>query len=133
MSTQEKVHGLGLRVPDLIPYASGSCIPCEGDGAPAVVKVGVALDWLSHTPQVLLQFALHSKMKVCRPLTDRTLRQSKKYTSDSPQSEYSSGKLLQSLCECCRWPHNQERYRRGGDGSKVVRLSRGRARSCNQE
>lgn len=61
MSTQEKVHGLGLKVPDLNPYASGSCILCEGDGAPAVVKIEGAVEGLPHKPQVLLQLALHSR------------------------------------------------------------------------
>lgn len=55
MSTQENVHGLGLRVPDLIPYLGGSCSPAEGEGPPAVVAIDVAFDRLSHRPQVLLQ------------------------------------------------------------------------------
>ena len=67
MSTQEKVHKLGLKVPDLLPYASGSCIPGEGVGTLAVVEVDVASDWLPHSPQVLLQLALHSILKICRP------------------------------------------------------------------
>ena len=62
MSTQEKVHRLGLKVPDLLPYADGGCILGDSDGTPrpAVVEVDMASDWLSHKPHVLLQFALHS-------------------------------------------------------------------------
>ena len=60
MSTQEKVHGLGLKVPDLSPYASGSCALCEGDGALAGVKIEGVVEGLPHKPQVLLQLALHS-------------------------------------------------------------------------
>lgn len=71
MSTQEKVHGLGLKVPDLNPYASGSCILCEGEGTPAVVK----LEGPPHKPQVLLQLPLHSRMKICRHQADRVLLQ----------------------------------------------------------
>ena len=64
MSTQEKVHGLGLKVPDLNPYASGSRILCEGDGALVVVKIEGAAEGLPHNPQVLLQLALHSRMGI---------------------------------------------------------------------
>lgn len=66
MSTQEKVHGLGLKVPDLTPYAKGSCIPFEGDGTPAVMKVEGMVEGLSHRPQMLLQLALQCKMMSCR-------------------------------------------------------------------
>ena len=48
MSTQEKVQGLGLSVPDRAPYGNGSCRPCEGVGALAAAEErGAALDWLS--------------------------------------------------------------------------------------
>ena len=109
MSTQEKVHGLGLKVPDLTPYASGSCIPLEGDGTPAAMKLEGMFEGLSHRPQVLLQLALQCKMMSCRHRADRTLLQH--ITLDSPRSEYLTGKLPQSLCTCCIWPHNQERCR----------------------
>lgn len=33
MSTQEKLHGLGIRVP--LAYAEGICRVCEGDGTAA--------------------------------------------------------------------------------------------------
>lgn len=65
MSTQEKVQGLGLSVPDRAAYGDGSCIPGEGVGAPAAAKeLGVAVDWpsdwLSHRPQIFLQLALQN-------------------------------------------------------------------------
>lgn len=108
MSTQEKVHGLGLKVPDLTPYATGSCIPFEGDGTPPVMKVEGMVEGLLHRPQVLLQLALQCKMMSCRH-RDRALQQTT--TLGSLQSEYLTGKLPLSLCTCCRRPHNQERCR----------------------
>ena len=57
MSTQEKLHGLGLRVPEA--YASGTCIVWEGEGtAVDVNEVEEADGCVSHTPQVALQLLL---------------------------------------------------------------------------
>lgn len=78
MSTQEKVHGLGLKVPDLNPYARGSCTVCEGDGELAVVRIEGAVKGLPHKLQVLLQLALHSRMEICRHRADRVLLQQSK-------------------------------------------------------
>lgn len=57
MSTQEKLHGLGLRMPEA--YAGGSCSVWEGEGtAVDAEEVEEATDCVLHKPQVALQLLL---------------------------------------------------------------------------
>jgi len=57
MSTQEKLHGLGLRVPEA--YAGGTCSVWEGEGTTVDAKeVEEAGGCVLHKPQVALQLVL---------------------------------------------------------------------------
>lgn len=57
MSTQEKLHGLGLRVPTA--YAGGFCSLTEGEGTAVDAKeVEEASGCVLHKPQVALQLLL---------------------------------------------------------------------------
>ena len=57
MSTQEKLHGLGLRVPKA--YAGGLCSLWEGEGTAIDAKeVERASGCVLHKPQVALQLSL---------------------------------------------------------------------------
>ena len=53
MSTQEKLQGLGLSVPEA--YASRGCSVCEGEGT---------ADLLPHKPHMLLQLVLDHKARL---------------------------------------------------------------------
>lgn len=57
MSAQEKLHGLGLRVPKA--YAGGFCSLWEGEGTAIDAKeVEGASGCVLHKPQVALQLSL---------------------------------------------------------------------------
>jgi hypothetical protein len=57
MSTQEKLHGLGLRVPEA--YAGGTGSVWEGEGTAVDAKdVEEASGCVLHKPQVALQLLL---------------------------------------------------------------------------
>lgn len=140
MSTQEKVHRLGLKVPYLLPYADGSCILGESDGTPAVVEVDVASDWLSHKPHVLLQLALHSIIRSAgREQTAHSVCSLWQYkVVVTPQILPNRRSRPASFCRdfaCGRTIRSgvaTSDARRGGDRRKIVRLSRGGTRTCNQ-
>ena len=60
MSTQEKLHGLGIRVP--LAYAKGICKVREGDGTAAdTEEAEEATGCVPHRPQVAVQLVLQAQ------------------------------------------------------------------------